>query len=266
MSIVHVVGRLAASVSAFEDVVRELPTPQMKSDSATRAMMPGRIFYIAAINARSPAYEAIHQVKLIKLLYWEPPRYPASGADIVHVYATELFANFLDLTKAFRRCRLLASKHGRLFHTCFASSSLEPNRFSEITSMSMRGYASIVAVSQTDHQPSSRIRLSDSFCIENRANIRKLANVASAFPTKAMTCVRRVDGGVRAGRALFAAPTRGRSTRMRRSQFARSIPTHSIRKAVLAAYCLSKSSPRASPYAKYRCDWLHVGQRSRRTA
>jgi alpha-1,3-mannosyltransferase len=266
MSTVHVVGRFAVSVRAFEDDVRDLPTRQMKSDSAARAMMPGRIFYTAATSARSPAYEAIHQVKLIKILYWEPPRYPASGPDIVRVYPTDLSANFLALTKASHRRRLVASTHGRLFHTCFASSSLEPNRLSEITPMSMRDYASIVAVGQTDDRPFSRIRLSGSFCIENRANIHKLANVASAFPTKAMTCVRRVDAGVRAGRAPFAASTRGRSTQMRRSQFARSAPTHSIRKAVLAAFCLSKSRPRASPYARYRCDWLHAGQRSRRIA
>jgi alpha-1,3-mannosyltransferase len=265
MSTVHVVGRFAASVGAFEDVVRELPTRQMKSDFAARAVMLDRIFYTAATSARLPACEAIHQVKMIRILYWEPPRYPASGADIVHVHATDLFANFLALTKASHRRRLLVSTHGGLFHTCF-SSSLEPNWFSEITPISMTVYASIVAVSQTDHEPFIHTRLSGSFCIENGAKIRKLANVANAFPTKAMTCVRRVDGGVRAGRAPFAAPTRGRSTRMRRCQFARSTPTHSIRKAVPAACCLRRSGPRASPYGKYRCDWLHAGQRSRRIA
>jgi alpha-1,3-mannosyltransferase len=265
MSIVHVVGRFAASVGAFEYVVRELPTRQMKSDFAARAVMLDRIFYTATTNARLPAYEAIHQVKLIKILYWEPPRYPASDADIVHVQATDLFANFIAIAKASHRRRLPVSTHGGFFHTCFAS-SLEPNRFSEITPMSVRVYASIAAVSQTDHEPFSRIRLNGSFCIENGANIHKLANAANAFATKAMTCIRRVDGGFRAGRAHFAALTRGRSTRMRRSQFARSTPTHSIRKAVPAACCLRKSGPRASPYAKYRCDRLHAGQHSRRIA
>ncbi|MEH2553653.1 hypothetical protein V1286_001182 [Bradyrhizobium algeriense] len=262
MSIVHVVGRFAASVGAFEYVVRGLPTRQMKSDFAARAGMPDRTFYTATTSARLRAYEAIHQVKLIRILYWQPPRYPASGADIVHVQATDLFANFLAVTKASHRRRSLVSTHGGLFHTCFGSSL---NLFGEITPMSVRVYASI-AVSHTDHEPFSRIRLSGSFCIENGAKIRKLANVANAFPTKAMTCVRRVDGGVRAGRAPFAAPTRGRSTRMRRSQFARSTPTHSIRKAVPAACCLRRSGPRASPYGKYRCDWLHARQRSRRIA
>jgi hypothetical protein len=200
---------------------------------------------------------------MIRILCWQPPRYPASGADIVHVQATDLFANFLAVTKASHRRRLLVSTHGGLFHTCFGSSL---NLFSEITPMSVRVYASIAAVSQTDHEPFSRIRLSGSFCIENGANIHKLANAANAFATKAMTCIRRVDGGFRAGRAPFAALTRGRSTRMRRSQFARSTPTHSIRKAVPAACCLRKSGPRASPYAKYRCDRLHAGQHSRRIA
>ena len=265
MSTVHVVGRFAASVGAFEYVVRELPTRQMKSDFAAQAVMLDRIFYTATTSARLPAYEAIHQLKLIRILYWEPPRYPASDADIVHVQAADLFANFLAVAKASHRRRLLVSTHGGLFHTFFAS-SLEPNRFSEITPMSVRVYASIVTVSQTDHEPFSRIRPSGSFCIENGANIHKLANAANAFATKAMTCVRRVDGGVRAGRAPFAALTRGRSARMRRSQFARSTPTHSIRKAVPAACCLRKSGPRASPYAKYRCDRLHAGQHSRRIA
>ncbi len=264
MSIVHVAGRFAASVGAFEYVVRELPTRQMKSDFAARAVMLDRIFYTATTSARLPAYEAI-QVKLIRILCWQRPRYPASGADIFHVQATDLFANFLAVTKASHRRRLPVSTHGGLFHTCFGS-SLEPNRFSEITPMSVRVYASIAAVSQTDHEPFSHIRLSGSFCIENGANIHKLANTADAFATKAMTCVRRVDGGLRAGRASFAAPTRGRSTRIRRSQFARSTPTHSIRKAVPAACCLRKSGPRASPYAKYRRDRLHAGQHSRRIA
>lgn len=265
MSIVHVVGRFAASVGAFEYVVRELPTRQMKSDFAPRAGMPDRIFYTATTGARLPAYEAIHQVKLIRILCWQPPRYPASGADIVHVQATDLLANFLAVTKASHRRRLLVSTHGGLFHTC-SGSSLGLNWFSEITLMSVRVYASIAAVSQTDHEPLSHIRLSGSFCIENGANIHKLANKADAFATKAMTCLRRVDGGVRAGRASFAAPTRGRSTRIRRSQFARSTPTHSIRKAVPVACCLRKSGPRASPYAKYRRDRLHAGQHSRRIA
>ncbi|MFG3598307.1 hypothetical protein [Bradyrhizobium sp. RDI18] len=263
MSVVHVVGRFAASVGAFEYVVRELPARQMKSVFAALAPMLDRISYTATTSARLPVYEAIHQVKLIRILCWQRPRYPASGADIVHVQATVLFANLLAVTKASHRRRLLVSTHGGLFHACFGS-SLEPNRFSEITPMSMRVYASIAAMSQTDHELFSRIRLNGAFWIENGANIHKLANAANAFATKAMTCVRRVDGGVRAGREPFAAPTRGRSTRMRRSQFARSTPAHSIRKAVPAAYCLS--GPRASPYEKYRRDRLHAGQHSRRIA
>jgi hypothetical protein len=241
MSTVHVVGRLAASVGAFEDIVRELPTRQMKSDFAARVVMLDRIFYTGATCASLPAYEAIHQVKVIRILYSEPPRYPASGADVVPVHATDLFANFLALTKASHPRRLLVSAHvsvhGGLFHACFGS-SLEPNWFREITPMSMRVYASIVAVSQTNHEPFSRIRLSGSFCIENGATIHKLANVANAFPTKAMTCIRRVDDGVHAVRAPFAAPLRGFSTRLPRSQIARSTPTHSIRKAVLAVVAL----------------------------
>ena len=94
MSIVHVVGRFAASVGAFEYVVRELPTWQMKSDFAARAVMLDRIFYTSTTSARLPAYEAIHQVKLIRILCRQPPRHPASGADIVHVQAADLFANF----------------------------------------------------------------------------------------------------------------------------------------------------------------------------
>jgi alpha-1,3-mannosyltransferase len=106
-----------------------------------------------------PAYETIDGVEIIRISYWGSPRYPIAprvlryirAADIVHVHGIDFFFDFLAITKVLHRRRLVVSTHGCFFHTNYAS-SLKSIWFRTVTSMSMRAYAGVAAISSADFE------------------------------------------------------------------------------------------------------------------
>src|SRR3981081_218082 len=167
MLIVHVVRQFVPSVGGLEDVVRELSKRQAESGSAVRVITLDRIFRAGAASSGIglPAYETIDGVEVIRIPYSGSPRYPIAprvlryigAADVVHVHGIDFFFDFLALTKPLHRRRLVVSTHGGFFHTLYAS-TLKWIWFRAVTSMSMRAYAGVAAVSNTDFERFKPVR------------------------------------------------------------------------------------------------------------
>jgi alpha-1,3-mannosyltransferase len=211
MLIVHVVRQFAPSVGGLEDVVRELSRRQAESGFAVRVVTLDRLFnaQTALGETRLPAYETMDGVEIIRVPYRGSQRYPIAprvlryirAADIVHVHGIDFFFDFLALTKPFHGRRMVASTHGGFFHTRYAS-TLKSIWFRWVTSMSMRAYAGVAAVSNTDFERFKRIRRAGLYCIENGVNIRKLADMGSPSPAKSMICVGRLSTNKRLDRLI----------------------------------------------------------------
>src|SRR5438132_10463492 len=159
MLIVHVVRQFVPSVGGLEDVVRELSKRQVECGFAVRVITLDRIFRAspASSGTRLLAYETIDGVEIIRIPYWGSQRYPIAtrvlryihAADVVHVHGIDFFFDFLALTKPLHRRRLVVSTHGGFFHTPHAP-RLKSIWFRVVTSMSMRAYAGVAAVSNAD--------------------------------------------------------------------------------------------------------------------
>lgn len=211
MLIVHVVRQFVPSVGGLEDVVRELSARQVEHGFAVRVVTLDRIFLAkeGASGARLPSYESVNGVEVVRIPYWGSRRYPIAPrvlryirhADIVHVHGIDFFFDFLALTKAIHRRTLVASTHGGFFHTPYAS-WLKSIWFRIITSMSMRAYAGIVAVSNSDFDRFVSVRPTGLHCIENGVNIGKLASGGSPSPKKAMICIGRLSTNKRLDRLI----------------------------------------------------------------
>jgi alpha-1,3-mannosyltransferase len=211
MFIVHVVRQFAPSVGGLEDVVRELSKRQVECGFAVRVITLDRIFRAnaSAVGERLQAYETIDGVEIIRIPYWGSQRYPLAprvlryirAADVVHVHGIDFFFDFLALTKPFHRRRLVVSTHGGFFHTSYAS-KLKSVWFRVITSTSMRTYAGVAAVSNTDFVRFKAIRRAGLCCIENGVNVRKLAEAGCASPVKNMICVGRLSTNKRLDRLI----------------------------------------------------------------
>ena len=211
MLIVHVVRQFAPSVGGLEGVVRELSSRQVECGFAVRVITLDRIFRPKGTSSetRLPVYETIDGVEVIRIPYWGSPRYPIAprvlryirAADIVHVHGIDFFFDFLAITKGLHRRRLVLSTHGGFFHTPYAS-SLKSIWFRTITSMSMRAYAGVAAVSKTDFERFRRIRPAGLYCIENGVNIFKLERAGSPFATKTMLCLARFSTNKRVDRLI----------------------------------------------------------------
>jgi alpha-1,3-mannosyltransferase len=211
MLIVHVVRQFVPSVGGLEDVVRELSKRQVACGFAVRVVTLDRIFGAkpASSGIRLPAYETIDGIEVIRIPYWGSQRYPIAtrvlryirAADIVHVHGIDFFFDFLALTKPLHRRRLVVSTHGGFFHTAYAS-TLKSIWFRVVTSMSMRAYAGVAAVSNTDFERFKPIRRAGLYCIENGVNIRKLAGAGSPSPEKSMICVGRLSTNKRLDRLI----------------------------------------------------------------
>jgi len=211
MLIVHVVRQFAPSIGGLEDVVRELSRRQVACGFAVRVITLDRAFRptAASSGADLKAYETIDGVEVIRIPYWGSQRYPIAPrvlryirtADLVHVHGIDFFFDFLALTKPFHRRRLVVSTHGGFFHTSYAS-TLKSIWFRTVTSMSMRSYAGVAAVSTTDFARFKSIRRAGICCIENGVNIRKLAEAGSPSPAKSMICVGRLSVNKRLERLI----------------------------------------------------------------
>ena len=211
MLIVHVVRQFAPSIGGLEDVVRELSRRQVACGFAVRVITLDRAFRptAASSGADLKAYESIDGVEVIRIPYWGSQRYPIAPrvlryirtADLVHVHGIDFFFDFLALTKPFHRRRLVVSTHGGFFHTSYAS-TLKSIWFRTVTSMSMRSYAGVAAVSTTDFARFKSIRRAGICCIENGVNIRKLAEAGSPSPAKSMICVGRLSVNKRLERLI----------------------------------------------------------------
>lgn len=211
MLIVHVVRQFAPSVGGLEDVVRELSSRQGECGFAVRVITLDRIFRPKGISSetRLPAYETIDGVEIIRISYWGSARYPIAprvlryirAADIVHVHGIDFFFDFLAITKVLHRRRLVVSTHGGFFHTNYAS-SLKSIWFRTVTSMSMRAYAGVAAISSADFEKFSRIRPAGLCCIENGVNIYKLQRAGSPSATKNMVCLGRLSTNKRLDRLI----------------------------------------------------------------
>src|SRR4051794_15762106 len=211
MLIVHVVRQFAPSVGGLEDVVRELSRRQLESGFAVRIVTLDRTFRAQADSreAQLKSYETIDGVEVIRIPYWGSQRYPIAPrvlryirtADLVHVHAIDFFFDFLALTKPLHRRRLIVSTHGGFFHTAYAS-TLKSVWFRAITSMSMKSYAGVAAVSSTDFERFRSIRRAGICCIENGVNIAKLADAGSPSPAKRMICVGRLSANKRLDRLI----------------------------------------------------------------
>jgi len=211
MLIVHVVRQFVPSIGGLEDVVRELSKRQVECGFAVRVVTLDRIFRAkpASSGMRLHSYETIDGVEVIRIPYWGSQRYPIAtrvlryirAADIVHVHGIDFFFDFLALTKPLHRRRLVVSTHGGFFHTAYAS-TLKSIWFRAVTSMSMRAYAGVAAVSNTDFERFKSIRRAGIYCIENGVNIRKLAEAGSPSPEKSMICVGRLSTNKRLDRLI----------------------------------------------------------------
>src|SRR6266700_2380041 len=211
MLIVHVVRQFAPSIGGLEDVVRELSRRQVACGFAVRVITLDRAFRptAASSGADLKAYETIDGVEVIRIPYWGSQRYPIASrvlryirpADLVHVHGIDFFFDFLALTKPFHRRRLVVSTHGGFFHTSYAS-TLKSIWFRTVTSMSMRSYAGVAAVSTTDFARFKSIRRAGICCIENGVNIRQLAEAGSPSPAKGMICVGRLSVNKRLERLI----------------------------------------------------------------
>src|ERR1700704_2402752 len=211
MLIVHVVRQFVPSVGGLEDVVRELSKRQVECGFAVRVVTLDRIFRAGAASSGMSlrAYETIDGVEVIRIPYWGSQRYPIAprvlryigAADVVHVHGIDFFFDFLALTKPLHRRRLVVSTHGGFFHTAYAS-TLKSIWFRVVTSMSMRAYAGVAAVSNTDFERFKPIRRAGLYCIENGVNIRKLAGAGSPSPEKSMICVGRLSTNKRLDRLI----------------------------------------------------------------
>jgi alpha-1,3-mannosyltransferase len=211
MLIVHVVRQFVPSVGGLEDVVRELSKRQAESGSAVRVITLDRIFRAGAASSGIglPAYETIDGVEVIRIPYSGSQRYPIAprvlryigAADVVHVHGIDFFFDFLALTKPLHRRRLVVSTHGGFFHTAYAS-TLKSIWFRAVTSMSMRAYAGVAAVSNTDFERFKPVRRAGLYCIDNGVNIRKLAEAGSRSPAKSMICVGRLSTNKRLDRLI----------------------------------------------------------------
>jgi alpha-1,3-mannosyltransferase len=211
MLIVHVVRQFAPSVGGLEDVVRELSKRQVESGFAVRVITLDRAFRPREVSGAVGlnAYETIDGIEVIRIPYWGSQRYPIAPrvlryirtADLVHVHGIDFFFDFLALTKPLHRRRLVVSTHGGFFHTSYAS-TLKSIWFRAVTSMSMRAYAGVAAVSTTDFERFQSIRRAGICCIENGVNVRKLAEAGSPSPVKRMICVGRLSINKRLDRLI----------------------------------------------------------------
>jgi alpha-1,3-mannosyltransferase len=211
MLIVHVVRQFVPSVGGLEDVVRELSKRQVECGFAVRVITLDRIFRasVASSGTSLCAYETIDGVEVIRIPYWGSQRYPIAprvlryigAADVVHVHGIDFFFDFLALTKPLHRRRLVVSTHGGFFHTRYAS-TLKSIWFRAVTSMSMRAYAGVAAVSNTDFERFKPVRRAGLCCIENGVNIRKYAEAGSPSPAKSMICVGRLSTNKRLDRLI----------------------------------------------------------------
>src|SRR3954453_17887942 len=167
MLIVHVVRQFAPSIGGLEDVVRELSKRQIERGFAVRVVTLDRMFRAKADSSAMAlrAYETMDGVEVIRIPYRGSERYPLAarvlryigGADVVHVHGIDFFFDFLALTKPLHRRRLVVSTHGGFFHTQYAS-ALKSVWFRLVTSMTIRAYAGVAAVSTTDFDRFRRIR------------------------------------------------------------------------------------------------------------
>jgi alpha-1,3-mannosyltransferase len=211
MLIVHVVRQFAPSVGGLEDVVRELAKQQLESGFAVRVVTLDRTFRDKAAASGAPlkTYETIDGIEVLRIPYWGSQRYPLAPrvlryirtADLVHVHGIDFFFDFLAVTKPLHGRRLVVSTHGGFFHTSYAS-TLKSIWFRAVTSMSMRSYAGVAAVSTTDFERFKPIRRAGIYCIENGVNIRKLAEAGSPSPVKSMICVGRLSTNKRLDRLI----------------------------------------------------------------
>ena len=201
MFIVHVVRQFTPSVGGLEAVVGELSRHQARSGCAVRVVTLDRLFHSApGSSIRLAPYEVIDGVEVVRLPYWGSRRYPIAtrvlryirGADIVHVHGVDFFFDFLALTKPLHRRKLVLSTHGGFFHTRYAA-WLKAIWFRTITTISMRAYAAVVAVSEADHERFGQVRRIGLCCIENGVNIGKLSDAGSPTPRKAMLCIGRLS-------------------------------------------------------------------------
>lgn len=211
MFIVHVVRQFTPSVGGLEDVVRELSARQVDSGMAVRVVTLDRLFQTGNSDdgARLPSYELVDGVEVVRIPYVGSHRYPIAprvlryikGADIVHVHGIDFFFDFLALTKPLHRRRLVVSTHGGFFHTQYAS-TLKSIWFRAITSMSIRAYASVSAVSRADLERFRPIRVAGLSCVENGVNIYKFEAAGSNRPVKTMICLGRLSSNKRLDRLI----------------------------------------------------------------
>ncbi|MBV9202801.1 MAG: WecB/TagA/CpsF family glycosyltransferase [Alphaproteobacteria bacterium] len=211
MFIVHVVRQFVPSVGGLEDVVRELSARQVGAGMAVRVVTLDRLFHANdGCNATTlPSYETINGVEIVRIPYRGSHRYPIAprvlryirGADIVHVHGIDFFFDFFAITKLFHRRRLVVSTHGGFFHTRYAS-TLKRIWFQTITSLSMRAYAGVAAVSHADVERFRRIRPAGLSCIENGVNIHKFGDAASVHPSKTLICLGRLSTNKRLDRLI----------------------------------------------------------------
>jgi len=214
MLIVHVVRQFAPSVGGLEDVVRELSTRQAACGSVVRVVTLDRIFLAKAdlsgeAGNKLPSRETIDGVEVVRIPFFGSRRYPLApgvlryirDADIVHVHGIDFFFDFLALTKVLHRRWLVASTHGGFFHTRYAS-WLKAIWFRTVTSISMRAYAGVVAVSNSDFRRFQHVRATGLNCIENGVNIERFADAGSSSPAKALICVGRLSTNKRLDRLI----------------------------------------------------------------
>jgi alpha-1,3-mannosyltransferase len=214
MFIVHVVRQFVPSVGGLEDVVRELAARQVSAGMAVRVVTLDRLFQAngrsrGSVETPLATYEMLDGVEIVRIPYWGSRRYPIAprvlryigGADIVHVHGIDFFFDFLAITKLLHRRRLVVSTHGGFFHTPYAS-TLKKIWFRTITSMSMRAYAGVAAVSNADAERFRCIRPAGLSCIENGVNIHKLEGAASIHPSKTLICLGRLSTNKRLDRLI----------------------------------------------------------------
>ncbi|KMO34096.1 glycosyl transferase family 1 [Methylobacterium variabile] len=207
LSILHVVRQFLPNRGGLEDFVANLAREQARLGHGVRVLTLDRLF--SQPDRRLPARERLEGIDIERIPFFGSHRYPIApsafrhlgDADIVHVHAIDFFFDAFALARPLHRRPMVATTHGGFFHTS-AHSRLKKLWFEGPTRLSVRGYAEIVACSESDARMFEGITPDGVEVIQNGVDLEKFAGAASAEPRRALLTIGRFAHNKRLDRLL----------------------------------------------------------------
>lgn len=194
--VVHVVRQFLPNRGGLEDVVYNLARRSLAEGYRVRVVTLNSLF--TDRKNLLPARETIDGIEVVRIPWRGSTRYPVApgvlkhigDADLVHVHAIDFFFDFLALTRAFHRKKMIVTTHGGFFHTRrFAA--IKKVWFRTLTRFSASRYEAVIGCSRSDLETFMAIAPLRTHMIENGTDTSKFAGAASAEPRKRIMTIGR---------------------------------------------------------------------------